>query len=217
MKSPSSTRWYEPKLSPLSSPGAVFFLPRWRVWCSPCRSPQVNSSPESLNRVANITVSKAAVGQMYDGAGHSARRLRLTALLALAPFPNPSPFQALAHRLHFFELDLRDRLGLRALLSALAAAAREGGARGEVRCEGAGTRVRSEDAGSTATSDAAGKSADTGGVAVIHFAGLKAVGESTKLPLLYYDANVGSTTVRKARPGRRLWEQAKARATEASS
>ncbi|KCV69665.1 UDP-glucose 4-epimerase [Fonticula alba] len=30
-------------------------------------------------------------------------------------------------------------------------------------------------------------------VAVIHFAGLKAVGESVRLPLMYYDANIGST------------------------
>ena len=31
-------------------------------------------------------------------------------------------------------------------------------------------------------------------VAVIHFAGLKAVGESTEKPILYYDNNLGSTT-----------------------
>ena len=31
--------------------------------------------------------------------------------------------------------------------------------------------------------------------AVIHFAGLKAVGESTAKPLLYYDNNVGGTLV----------------------
>lgn len=30
--------------------------------------------------------------------------------------------------------------------------------------------------------------------AVIHFAGLKAVGESCELPLLYYKTNVGGTT-----------------------
>ena len=30
--------------------------------------------------------------------------------------------------------------------------------------------------------------------AVIHFAGLKAVGESCELPLLYYKTNIGGTT-----------------------
>ena len=32
-------------------------------------------------------------------------------------------------------------------------------------------------------------------VACIHFAGLKAVGESTQKPLAYYENNVGGTTV----------------------
>jgi len=80
----------------------------------------VNSSPESLNRVGNLT--------------------------------------GLGHRLHFAALDLRDREGLRSLLHAM-------------RLQGATVE------------------------AVIHFAGLKAVGESVREPLEYYDANVASTLV----------------------
>ena len=62
-------------------------------------------------------------------------------------------------RLHFFQIDLRDRKRLSALLDAMT---------------GSGQRPVH---------------------ACIHFAGLKAVGESTKEPLMYFDNNVGGTVV----------------------